>query len=339
MSTARLTAKLVEALKPPASGRLEVWDQAVPGLGIRLAADGSRTWCIRYRVSGRRRRLKLGPFPASGLSDARGLAREVLGQVAKGADPAAERSKARSAGTVEGLVDEFLTARRPRLRANTLKEYGRVLRVYALPVVGRKGPREVTRTDVRAILRRVATLLSREDPVQANRVKAVVSAMFSWAADQDIVSSNPAYRLSDPVPEKSRDRVYAPYEIRALWAALDDDPASEAIRLLLLTAQRRGEVSGMPWSEVDWGERVWRYPAERTKAKRSHVVPLSPQAVSVLQRVRALGLSDRWVFPASRGGGPSAAPTPAGRLPATKLASPTRGSTTCVPQQPRGWRN
>src|SRR5690349_20505023 len=111
MPTATFTARSISALKPPTTGRVEYWDRDVSGFGLRISAEGRKTWVVRYRVEGQRllRRLTLKPtYPDLSLADARERARRALRQAADGVDPGAEKQERRDAGTFEDLAVEYI---------------------------------------------------------------------------------------------------------------------------------------------------------------------------------------------------------------------------------------
>jgi integrase len=161
-----------------------------------------------------------------------------------------------------------------------------------VPPLGHLKPDEVKRGEVRALVDR----LSDRAPVMANRVFEVTRRLYTWAIGKDLVETSPCVGLSKPSPETQRDRVLSEDEIRGVWAACDAEPGiiADAFRLMLVTAQRRGEVLSMRWQDVDgpW----WTIPAELAKNGLSHRVPLSPQAVSIIERLRKRAKGP-WVFP------------------------------------------
>jgi integrase len=130
----------------------------------------------------------------------------------------------------------------------------------------------------------------------ANRVFEVTRRLYTWAIGKDLVETSPCVGLSKPSPETQRDRVLAEDEIRTVWSACDAEPGiiADAFRLMLITAQRRGEVLSMRWQDVDgtW----WTIPAELAKNGLAHRVPLSRQALAILERLRKRAKGS-WVFP------------------------------------------
>jgi integrase len=179
------------------------------------------------------------------------------------------------------------------LASKTLQEFSRILRVEVVRVLGDRQPGDVNRGEIRALVDQLAE----RAPVMANRVFEVTRRLYTWAIGKDLVASSPCVGLSKPSLEAQRDRVLTEDEIRAFWSACDAEPGiiGEAFRLMLVTAQRRGEVLSMRWQDID--ETWWTIPAEFAKNGLSHRVPLSSQALTIIQRLRARTSGKTWVFP------------------------------------------
>jgi integrase len=282
-------------------------DTVVPGLTLRVYPSGRKVWGIVWwnPDTQRRRWFKLGVYPGVALAQARNMAKAKLGAVADGADPQAERVEARQGGhTVADLAGEYLeryAARQKRAKSYKLDE--QQLERYVLPAWGDRSAAEISRRDVKRLLEDLAngTIAKRGEPTTTapRSLRALLSKMFGWGVDEEILPANPAAGVKLPVKPKSRNRVLSEDEIRTLWTELErleeNAPVTAAaFRLLLLTAQRTGEVLGMMWSDVA-GD-LWTIPAERSKNHRSHRVPLSPQALDVLESLRPLTGSSPYVF-------------------------------------------
>lgn len=155
----------------------------------------------------------------------------------------------------------------------------------------------ITRRDVRELLERI---VERGAPIQANRTHAIVRKVFNFAIECDVLDVNPCQGIHQPSAPNRRDRVLTADEIRALWKAADASPVGVLYQLYLLTAQRGGELRTMRWEDVDLGSAVWTIPGERSKNALPHRVPLSAQAVTILQGLRASANGSAWVFPGHR---------------------------------------
>ena len=309
-----LTDRTVRALKPPAAGRLDVWDEDNPGFGLRVSSSGRRTWILMYRMGKTLRRLTLGRFPTLGLADARVKATDALRDADRGQDPGRKKIEERNAETFADLAREYIERHASRKRSG--REDIRLLngsphkkktgKTPHVPLVTRWGTRrlqDLKRRDVRELLDETAE----RAPIMANRTLALVRKMFNFAIEREWVDANPCQMVKRPSPERQRDRVLSEDEIRRLWTALDvEQPVIAALfRLRLLTAQRGGEVQGASWSDVDLVGAWWTIPAERSKNGLAHRVPLSPQAVKILKGLKADADDEStWVFPSSRKAGP-----------------------------------
>ena len=284
------------------------WDVAMRGFGVRVSYGGKRVFVVRYRVSGRLRRMTLGPYPAMTLKEARRKAKEVLGSVAVGEDPAEEKVLKREGLRFRDLSDKYLEMVDRRFRSAA--EERRMINKDLLPALGWKLLIDIKRRDVRDLVERIA--FKRGAPIMANRVLGVLSRMFNFALDREWIEANPAARMKEPGKEVSRERVLNDEEIRALWIKLEeirwadtrvltvvaegDAPVppprniaratAEAFQVQLLTGQRPGEVRGMRWEDVDFEGRWWILPPHLTKNGKAHRVPLTDAAMDIIETRR-----------------------------------------------------
>ncbi len=280
MSRQRLTDRSVTK-KPPSKGQLELWDTVLPGFGLRISYGGRRTFFVMTRIYGRQVRRTVGIYPVMKLAEARGKARDILSDAAKGIDAKEREAQDRRAAererrnTFRAVAEEFMADHARGLK--TAGEYQRKLDVDILPEWGGRLIADITRADVKALLRAKA----RTSPVAANRLLALIGRIFNWALDEDIITASPAVRIK-PEPETARERVLTDAELRDVWLAAEKIgfPFGHLVRFLILTGQRRGEASGLTWKEIDGDE--WRLPAARTKTGAGHLVPLSDLARDVL---------------------------------------------------------
>jgi integrase len=297
-----LSTAFVERHALPDEGKVQTifWDKHLPGFGLRVGQD-TRTWMIAYRFKGRMRWVKLGRFPALGLAAAREMARKKLAQVELGTDIAAMKQAELAADTFAMLAQRYLdTHAELKKKISSIREDRKILKRELLPAWGSRKAGDIVKRDVIALIDAIA---ARGAPVGAIRVLALASKIFNFAISKDLLAVNPAYRVSRPVKERPRERVLGEGEIRTLWAALDAFPAiTDVYRLLLLTAQRVGEVLRMSWAEIDFDSAVWTIPADRAKNHHAHRVPLSISAIEILQRRRATAdVSSIFVFPGRHG--------------------------------------
>jgi integrase len=286
----------------------------MPGFGLRVSQGGKKTWNVFYRNGeGLSRRLALGTYPVLSLADARGQAAAELHEVQLGNDPADAKQERRQADTFDDLALLYLERHaKPNKRTWQRDEW--IINREILPVWRSRKAADVKRKDVLALLDKI---VERDVLVLANRVKGLINKIFNFAIARGIVEVNPAYGVSNPGgQERQRDRVLSEDEIRRLWGALENESIKVAaiFRLALLTAQRKGEVCGMKWEELDLEHGWWTIAAERSKNGLSHRVPLGPQALATLNSLKAAGdaAATGDVFPGGKHG-----------LPLTNLQKPT----------------
>lgn len=306
MPSGKLTDQFVKKLRGQGR-RLEYWDQVQRGLGLRVSSDGTKTWDLRYRVGGRRRRATLGRYPEVRLGKARELALAELGKVAEGQDPQAKRKATKLGqisarnGTFRRLAEDYLQYAREN-RKTSVAEDERQLRKDVLPKWSTRPVSEITRQDVGRVLDRIK---NRGALVQANRTRTLLGTIFNYALSDEkwegLITANPALQVKKPLRrETPRERVLSEKEIMRFWAVLEafDPVIAATFKLQLVTAQRGIEVRTMRWSDVDsdW----WTIPAERTKNGRQHRVFLSPQAQGAIDELRLLTGDSRWVLASSR---------------------------------------
>ena len=299
MPTAKLMARSLGKLRATGA-QTDYFDSGanVPGFGLRVSAAGGRTWFLIYREpNGRQVRHKIGTHPPMGLEKARATARTaLLGVQVNESDPASAKRARRNAESFDKLADRFIEDyAKPHKRS--WREDARQIRSMCLPRWQGRAAADITRADVRDLLGAVA---KSRGGITANRLRALLSKLFRWAVSQDYIPANPASDLPRLAKETSRARVLTDDEIRTLWTRLDDAAADDVLpagvalwlRLRLLTAQRGGSVARMKWADVDFERKVWEIPAADMKAANEHVVPLSPQVITLLKERRKTVAAD-----------------------------------------------
>jgi integrase len=290
--THKLTARTVETVRAGADRR-EIPDQYLPGLYLIVQPSGAKSWAVRYRHAGVSRKHTIGPYPVIDLKAARELASAALRAVAEGRDPTQEKRERVAAvapDTVASLAEQFVRMHcQRRNRARTVVETERLLRLHVLPYWRNRLASSIRRRDVLELLDHV---VAAGTPIAANRTLAAVRRMFSWALERDILAASPCAGVKRPSEERSRERVLSNDELRDLWQAADKvgGPYAALIKLLLLTGQRRDEVGGMRYSELNGG--LWTIAKDRTKNGKTHEVPLSALAAALLAAQPRIGASD-----------------------------------------------
>jgi integrase len=264
---------------PAGSTEKFFWDGDCPGLGIRALSSGRLSWIFQYRDQhGRTRRMAIGDVAVIGLDNAREGARRIAANVVHGINPSVERKSKRAARSVLEVIEAYLLQAEARLRPRSYKETERNLRKHAASLHHER-IETVHRRDIAALLERIS---ERSSPIVANRVRAALSAVWSWGLKTGRVDSD-----ANPVmftihhPEKARERTLSDAELRAIWDATDNgDDYARIVRLCLLTGCRREEIAGLRWSEVMTDKIA--IGSDRMKGKVAHEVPLLPMIAAVL---------------------------------------------------------
>ena len=284
-----LTVARIEAAKPKEK-RYELPDAALPCFYLVVQPTGYKSFALRYRAAGKPRKLTIGAFPKMSLEAARKLAREAAVAVARGEDPGEAKKAARRASDVPQTIEELAALfmeryARKNTREVTWRETERILHHDVLSKWQGRRLDSIRRRDVIALLDGIASGHS----VAANRVLAALRRMFAWACERDLLEASPCYGVRPPSQEVSRDRVLNDDELRLVMRAASalEPPFGPFMRMLALTLQRRSEVAGMRWSEINWAERLWTLPAARTKNASEHIVPLPGAAMDILEAMKA----------------------------------------------------
>ena len=262
------------------------WDDRIAGFGIRLRAGGTCNWIYRYRIGSKQRSVILGSVTSVPLAIARKNASILEARVRLGEDPALDRQNAKleADNTFGVLAAQYLEARKSKWRTNTHKDNERYLIRYSKPLHG---------VPIAAVSQRnMANLLNSvakdAGDVAANRLRAALAAFFGWVIREGVrLPEGNVASYTNKREEKSRERVLTDAELKAVWTACPDDDFGAAVRLLILTGQRRSEIGLLRWDEV--GDDQIVLPGSRTKNGRTHVVPLTDQAQTILSRFRRDG--------------------------------------------------
>ena len=315
MPTGRVSKKTVDALTcPVGKDRVILWDNSLAGFGVCGFKTGLKTYIVQYRQNGRSRRAQIGKHGRLTPEEARSQAKMMLGLVETGADPIAEKSKARRVQTFQEVADDFLKLHAaPKRKTRTYAEYERLLVKVILPVIGSSRMTDLRRVDVA----RLHSQISSKAPVTANRAIAIVSAVWSWASRRDITSdaANPCRGL-ERNREIAKERYLTTEEFGRLGEALRlaetdgipwtvdethprakhiakpvnrktvaDPYAVAAIRLLILTGARLDEILKAEWSRVDL-ERGILFLADSKTGKKP--IYLSAAAMNVIADIKRI---------------------------------------------------
>jgi integrase len=309
----KITKSAVDSHKPKirANGTLAeayLWDSEIKGFGCKAMPSGRKVYLFQYRLGGRAgktQRVTIGVHGETLTADqARRKAAALIGRIRNDEDPAQElRDKRR-----RQLTATFGAACERYLEMNgkgnsSWAETKRTLQRNALPVLGQKPIETITKAHINSLIDDVAL----RSPSVAHALFAALRPLFRWAFERSMIEHNPIFGLKAPPAPKKRKRVLSLEEIRAFWLASEKLgwPFGPVLQLLLLTGQRRDEVAGMRWNELDFMTAVWRIPGHhvlssgrerRTKNTEDHEVDLSPQAFAILTACPRESSPDGYVF-------------------------------------------
>jgi len=270
---AKISKRVVDAAKGTGSEYF-IWDEDLHGFGLRVLKSGKKTYQVQYRHGGRTRRMSLGPHGSLTPEQARKKAKEILGQVAKGDNPAQARATHRGAPTMAAICERFMDEYVPtHCKESTTNEYRRAVDLFIKPALGPHKITDIARPDIAKLHHD-----HRDKPYQANRTLGVLSVIFNqceiWGLRPD--GSNPCRHIKK-YEEKKRERFLTEEELKRLWETLDEcerdgsesPSACNAYRLLILTGCRMGEIQTLKWEYIK--EDGIYLPDSKTGAKKVYV--------------------------------------------------------------------
>lgn len=304
------TDKFIKSLQP--EGKTKDYREAGSrkGFGIRVFPSGAKTFFYCYTVDGARRFLNLGHYkdanrkePGISLSEAGARYLEAANQVKNGIDPLQEKVLARLERKRTPTVKEFIETYiedYAKLNKRSWRTDEKVLSREIMPLWGKVKITDIQRRDINPIL---TAMIKRGSPIQANRLLAYVRKMFSFAVEQGVIDVNPFLRMKLPSTENACSRVLTTEEIKTFWEKLESsgipDPLQRALKLILVTGQRPGEVIGMHSSEIDghW----WTLPVSRQKVHKTKEAKRSPHRVFLSNlALKLIGDRDGFIFPSPK---------------------------------------
>jgi integrase len=326
----KITKRSVDDLAPKNTPEVVLWDTEIRGFGLRARSSGAKTYILHYRPGGGRhaplRKFTIGRHGSPWTPErARLEAKRLLGQVASGEDPAERKSADRRAMTVTELCDLYLAEGATHKKPSTLKaDRGRIIH-HIKPLLGDRRVEKLTRADIERMMIDVKTgrAIARRNPTQkrpagsvptggpgtAAQCVALISTLMVFAVARKLRSDNPAAGIKKP-PTRKMERFLSEEEIARLARALDAETAASgnpypaaAIKLLLLTGARRGEIANLQWQNVDFQRKCLRLPDSKTGAK---VIYLNEPALDILRALPRLA-NNLYVIPGTRVGAPSGA--------------------------------
>ncbi|WP_246610975.1 tyrosine-type recombinase/integrase [Aquisediminimonas profunda] len=296
MVSSAITIRAIDALKPQARDAF-LWDDDPRGFGLKITPAGRKVYVLQYRFGGGRsattRRYTIGAHGSPWTPEtARKEAKRLLARVSEGFNPAEERKQSRQDAielAFSGYADEFL---KQCVKKDWPKSYDfaeGILRLHVKPVWKRKPLPTIKKSDVIHLLDNIPI----EKVALRRNIYAVVRRLFTWAVSRDDLKQSPMVGMEAPSEAVARDRVLKEEEIRVFWSAAGElgYPFAGFYRLLLVTVQRREEVAGLAWKELDRDASLWRLPKERAKNGRANNIPLSDLAIAIIDEIAG---GDKW---------------------------------------------
>lgn len=303
-----LSDAAIRAAKPKQSGRLTLSDGG--GLQLWVTATGSKLWNFAYRFGGKQTRVALGAWPSVRLKDARQLREEAKALLARGIDPGEQRKQdkvrevAERNNTFDAIANELIEKKRREGKAEKTLRKNKWALGFASQSIGSRPIASITAPEVLAALRKVEARGHYETAV---RLRALVGQVFRYGIAIGRCENDPTFALRGALTApitKHRPAIIDPIAFGGLLRSIEGyagDPTTRlALQLLTLTFVRPGELRNAEWFEFDLSAGVWAIPAGRMKMRRPHRVPLSPQAVSLLQELHAISGRLRLLFPGLR---------------------------------------
>lgn len=294
---ARLTNTEIGKLAPPVSGKRFVYDEhkdAPRGFALKITAAGSKVFTLRYTIDGKQRLKTIGEWPTWTVEAARIEAAMQLQAVGKGIDPLEEKRKRKLEPTMADLADEWLEQHASGLVSEKAIR-GYILNDLLTPTIRKLKVSDIRRRDIIEVVEKKAV----KTPIAARQVLLYAKRLLDYAADRDIIPANPVAGLKpsaikvkgqrSPLKPNSRDRVLDREEIRSFWGRVEGSGVHKltalALKLVLVTGQRPGEVAGMRWDEIN--SETWTIPAQRRlKTETTHTVHLTATALAILDAAR-----------------------------------------------------
>ena len=280
----KLVEGYVSKLHVPAGKRdVQIFDDALPGFGVRKFESGRASYFVKFNVGTQQRRLTLGTVVPGNLAEMRRKASGILSKARLGQDAVAEKRTAtgKRNGTLGTLVERYLNEREPKLRPRYFTEIKRQLLRDWKPLHAQQVD-SIGRPDV---IRVVDDIAVGQGETAADRARVALSGFCAWAMERGYCEANPTLNISPRAQTGARERVLTESELAEVWRATDDDDYGRIVKLQILTGQRRREIGDLGWSEIDLEKRQIELPASRVKNGRPHLVPLSGQAIEILQSI------------------------------------------------------
>lgn len=297
----KLTDPYIRGLGAP-DERFEIYDvndnDRPTGLSLRVSPTGYKSFTYRYRHRNEVKRFTLGAYPKMKLAAARRKVRELEDIRSQGKDPLEEKKREKQKqkpATINDLAELFIEKHLPKLKSSTQADYKRRIKNVIQEEIGNIYIQDLTRVDIVSFLEDI------DAPIQSNRVRAILSSMYSFAVNRGMAEYNPIVGIKPLGKENSRKRVYTDKELQIIWKTfeLESEPFRSILKMLLVCGQRAGETRVAEWEHIK-NDDIWYIPPENTKAGREQNLPLSEMAVDVLNELKPVTGHTDYIFASPR---------------------------------------
>jgi len=300
-----LTEIAIKALKPTDKAR-KISDAG--GLYLLVQPTGTKTWCYKYRLLGKEKKLTFGPYPLITLKEARLKRDDAKRQLLEGADPAIEKQTQKrlavfdAANTFKAVAEEWHDLNKSKWTERHANVLMRRLELHIFPDLGDRPVKEIKALDILHTIRKV----EKKGTHLAHRMMQICKLIFRYALITERVEHNPAGDLQGAL--RAHKQTHYPTlharelpDFLAKLEAVNTTPINRiATKLLILTMMRQGELRLSKWSDIDWKTNEWRIPAENTKMRDAHVVALADQTVVLLKELKKLSGWSKYLFPSQQ---------------------------------------
>lgn len=299
MPKKKLTKRFIGSIGTPNKPK-SYSDKKEKGLILRVTKTGTKTFSYRYYQGGEQKRYTIGQHPNVTLGDARKKVQRMKVNLLDGDDPQADRKQKRNGTKFKELADEYKKRHMRTLRGSTKDEYERIIDRELKPEIGSYSVDQIGKTHIRRLLDDKA--YSDGSLTMANRIRSVLSSIYSYAIKKGFTDSNPVEKTSPyKTTAKQPNNFYTDEDIAELWDFFDeqDKPIGELLKMLLLTGQRKTETATMKWTDIK--RSIWTIPAKLAKNGQAHELPLGKMAKSIIEDLKPYSGDSDYVFLSPRG--------------------------------------
>lgn len=309
----QFTDRQIQAIKPLPKAR-DYRESCSKGFVLRVRPSGTKSWYAIYYHETKKVNHHIGEYPYMNLSEARERFREIRGIANQGIDPRVEIERLNQEAAQELTLMELATQYIEQYSKRNKKTWEKDRRMLSYDVINSPiAQRKITHIKRKEVIAILDTMSNRGATTHVNRMLALLRHIFGWAVTRGEIEYNPCLGIPKPFPENRRDRYLSESEIRNFWINANtgsiSEPMSIFLRLLLATAQRKGELLNAQKSHVNMGEGIWEIPPDSSKNGKPHRVPLSQPALNLFSRGMELSDSE-YVFPSSSGLKPLSSASP-----------------------------